>query len=79
MDEDKEKKDRLRRIMWDKVSIVRTPEGLRSALEEIQVMLDSNVGRLLRLRLLSARAIVESALKRTASIGVHYMQDGGQK
>lgn len=79
MDEDKEKKDRLRRIMWDKVSIVRTPEGLRSALEEIQVMLDSNVGRLLRLRLLSAQAIVESALKRTESIGVHYMYHGGQK
>ncbi len=70
---DKEKKDALRHIMWDKVSIVRTPEGLRYALDEIERMLNSNVGRLLSLRLLSARAIVASALKRTESIGVHYI------
>lgn len=70
---DKEKKDLLRHIMWDKVSIVRTPEGLRYALDEIEQMLSSGVGRLLRLRLLSARAIVVSALKRTESIGVHYI------
>lgn len=79
MDEDKEKKDRLRRIMWDKVSIVRTEEGLNEAREEINDMMDSGVGRLLKLRLLSARAIIESALKRTESIGVHYMLHKGQK
>lgn len=79
MDEDKEKKDRLRRIMWDKVSIVRTQEGLNEARGEINEMMNSGVGRLLKLRLLSARAIVESALKRTESIGVHYMLHEGQK
>jgi len=73
MEGDKEKKDLLRHIMWDKVSIVRTPEGLHYALDEIEQMLNSGVGRLLRLRLLSARAIVASALKRTESIGVHYI------
>ncbi|MGZ8546739.1 MAG: FAD-binding protein, partial [Sulfuricurvum sp.] len=77
--EDKEKKDRLRRIMWDKVSIVRTQEGLNEALRVINEMLSSKVGRLLKLRLLSARAIIESALKRTESIGVHYMLHEGQK
>jgi len=77
--EDKEKKDRLRRIMWDKVSIVRTQEGLNEALRVIDEMMGEGVGRLLKLRLLSARAIVESALKRTESIGVHYMQHEGQK
>jgi len=73
MDEDKEKKDRLRRIMWEKVSIVRTEKGLNEARDEINKMMDAGVGRLLKLRLLSARAIVESALKRTESIGVHYI------
>ncbi len=79
MDEDKEKKDRLRHIMWEKVSIVRTEKGLNEALDEINKMMDSGVGRLLKLRLLSARAIIESALKRTESIGVHYMLHEGQK
>ncbi|HEX5623056.1 MAG TPA: L-aspartate oxidase [Sulfuricurvum sp.] len=73
---DKEKKDTLRRIMWEKVSIVRTKEGLLGALEIIESMLNADVGRLLRLRLLSARCIVQSALKRTESIGVHYIQHG---
>ncbi|HEX5711058.1 MAG TPA: L-aspartate oxidase [Sulfuricurvum sp.] len=70
---DKEKKDALRHIMWDKVSIVRTQKGLNEALCSIEEMLSSEVGRLLKLRLLSARAIVQSALKRTESIGVHYI------
>ncbi len=70
---DKEKKDLLRKIMWEKVSIVRTTEGLRSALDAVENMLSQSVGRLLLLRLLSAKCIIESALKRTESIGVHYI------
>jgi L-aspartate oxidase len=70
---DKEKKDRLRRVMWEYVSIKRTPSGLQKALEEITVMLDSSVGRLLKLRLLSAKEIIQSALNRRESIGVHYI------
>lgn len=76
LSEDKEKKDRLRRIMWEKVSIVRTPQGLQHAYEAIEEMLSQPVGRLLKLRLLSARSIITSAQKRTESIGVHYMQQG---
>lgn len=72
MEGDKEKKDALRRLMWDNVSIVRTQEGLQYALDKIEQMLNSGVGRLLRLRLLSARNIVVSALNRHESIGVHY-------
>jgi len=72
---DKEKKDRLRRVMWEYVSIKRTPTGLQKALEEINAMLDSSVGRLLKLRLLSARSIVYGAQKRTTSIGVHYITE----
>jgi L-aspartate oxidase len=73
LESDKEKKDILRRLMWDKVSIVRTPEGLKEALEAIEQMLNEKVGRLLQLRLLSAKEIVSSALKRSESIGVHYI------
>lgn len=70
---DKEKKDRLRRIMWENVSIKRTPQGLSRAYEALNEMLEGKVGRLLRLRLLTARSIVVSAQKRTESIGVHYI------
>lgn len=73
LDGDKEKKDELRRIMWENVSIKRTPHGLSTALEAIDKMLSENVGRLLRLRLLTARSIVEAAQKRHESIGVHYI------
>jgi L-aspartate oxidase len=71
--EDKEKKDALRHIMWDNVSIVRTPEGLTRAKEAVEVMLSEKIGRLLRLRLLSALSIIDGALARTESIGVHYI------
>lgn len=73
---DKEKKDQLRRIMWANVSIVRTPEGLKQAKEAVNAMLNEAIGRLLKLRLLSARAIIEGALQRTESIGVHFITQG---
>ena len=73
--EDKQKKDRLRKIMWDNVSIVRTKAGLEATLSEIEEMLKSKVGRLLYLRLLTAQEIVISALRRTTSIGVHYREN----
>ena len=73
--EDKQKKDRLRKIMWDNVSIVRTQKGLEMTLDEIEGMLKDEVGRLLYLRLLTAREIVTSALKRETSIGVHYREN----
>ncbi|MDD5716433.1 MAG: L-aspartate oxidase [Sulfuricurvum sp.] len=70
---DKEKKDFLRRIMWENVSIKRTVEGLHHTKGVIEAMLHEKCGRLLKLRLLTAHAIVESAEKRTESIGVHYI------
>jgi len=75
LSDDKAKKDRLRRIMWDKVSIVRTPQGLKEAQAEIAAMQEGAIGRLLKLRLLTARAIVEAALARHESVGVHYIQN----
>ncbi len=70
---DKEKKDALRKIMWHNVSIVRTHEGLREAKDFVDNLLTEKVGRMLRLRLLTAKAIIDSALARTESVGVHYI------
>ncbi len=69
--EDKDKKNLLRSIMWENVSIVRTKEGLSKALEQINALLNEKIGRLLKFRLLTAREIVLSALARDESVGVH--------
>jgi L-aspartate oxidase len=69
--DDKEKKNKLREIMWKHVSIVRTKKGLLEAKEQINALLNEKIGKLLKLRLLTAKEIVESALAREESIGVH--------
>ncbi|MDD5158081.1 L-aspartate oxidase [Sulfurimonas sp.] len=73
--DDKAKKNLLRKIMWENVSIVKTKDGLNSALEQIDALLNEKIGRLLKFRLLTAREIVLSALKREESIGVHYIKE----
>ena len=67
-------KDELRRIMWEDVGIVRTEKGLNEALDFIEGTLHKPIGRLLKLRLLTAKEIVTSALKRKTSVGVHYIK-----
>ena len=69
--EDKAKKNQLRRIMWENVSIVRTKRGLNGALEQINALLNEKIGKLLKFRLLTAREIVLSSLAREKSVGVH--------
>jgi L-aspartate oxidase len=69
--DDKAKKNQLRRIMWENASIVRTKSGLNGALEQINVLLNEKIGKLLKFRLLTAKEIVLSALARDKSIGVH--------
>jgi len=76
---DKEKKDSLRKIMWENVSIERTQKGLEKALAAIEQLLTQQIGRLLRLRLLTARCIVQSALNRRESIGVHFITQGDKE
>ena len=72
--DDKEKKNQLRKIMWENVSIVRTKKGLKKALDQINVLLGQKIGKLLKFRLLTAREIVIAALARDKSIGVHYLK-----
>ena len=73
--EDKTKKNQLRHIMWENVSIIRTNRGLNDALETINALLNENIGKLLKFRLLTAREIVISCLNRSESIGVHTIQE----
>jgi len=72
---DKAKKNQLRRIMWENVSIVRTKSGLNDAFSSINALLNENIGTLLKFRLLTAREIVIGALSRDKSIGVHTIQE----
>lgn len=74
-DIDKEIKNNLRKIMWDSAAIVRNPKKLKQALNQIEEYLTKNVGRLLFLRLLTAKSILTSALNRRESLGAHYIKE----
>ncbi len=73
---------KLQRLMWDKVGIVRSGEGLREALSEIDRLLRENLknfnsfeGRKLIDLLAVAKAVTLAALKRKESRGAHYRED----
>jgi len=71
---DREYKRRLRKIMWEDMGVVRTKKGLLKAKNIIYDMKNRDIGRLLELRLNTASAIVEGALKREKSLGTHYIE-----
>jgi L-aspartate oxidase len=71
MKEDKAKKNLLRQIMWQNVSIVKTNSGLNEALEQINALLKEKIGKLLKFRLLTAKEIITASLAREESVGVH--------
>lgn len=77
-EDDTRYKSELRRIMWNDVGIVRTEKGLQEALAFIEETLHKHIGRLLKLRLFTAKEIVTSALKRKTSVGVHYLKENGK-
>jgi L-aspartate oxidase len=70
---DKKIKNNLRKIMWKAASIVRDTKELEDALFEIEQYLEKDVGRLLFLRLLTAKAIIQSAINRKESMGAHFI------
>lgn len=72
---DKSIKDSLRRIMWQNAAIVREESKLKMALEKIEEFLNEDVGRLLYLRLLTAKSILKSAIERKSSLGAHYIKE----
>jgi L-aspartate oxidase len=72
---DKTYKQKLRRIMWEDVGIIRTTQKLHEAKNFIYDTKNRDIGRLLELRLNTASAIVEAALKRKESLGTHYIEN----
>lgn len=70
---DKELKNELRNLMWDYAGIIRSEKNLQKALNRVEEMLKLHTGKLLQLRLLTSRAIIQSALKRKESLGAHYI------
>ncbi len=72
-DGDKKIKNELRSKMWESAGIIRTKEGLKSTLEWIEERLDQKRGKLLKLRLLTSKVIIKSAIKREKSLGAHYI------
>lgn len=72
---DKVYKQKLRQIMWDDIGIIRTTKSLHEAKNLIYDMKNKEIGRLLELRLNTASAIVEAALKRKESLGSHYIKE----
>ncbi|GAB6073635.1 L-aspartate oxidase [Nautilia lithotrophica] len=73
-EKDKYYKNLLREQMWKNVGIIRKESGLKEALEFIENTIPK-VGRMAKLRFLTAREIVKAALKRRRSLGAHYRKD----
>jgi L-aspartate oxidase len=74
-DNDKIYKQKLRKVMWEDIGVIRTTKGLHEAKNLIYDMKNKEIGRLLELRLNTASAIVDAALARTESLGSHYMEN----
>jgi L-aspartate oxidase len=73
-DNDEMYKNRLRKVMWEELGIIRTKKGLHHAKNVIYDIKNKNIGRLLELRLNTASAIVDACLKRKESLGSHYIE-----
>ena len=61
--------------MWVNAGIVRIPSELKKSLEKIEEYLKKDVGRLLYLRLLTAKSILKAALNRKKSLGAHFIKE----
>jgi L-aspartate oxidase len=72
---DKEIKNSLRKMMWENVAIMRNEKELKNTLIQIDTFLKEEVGRLLFLRLLTAKSILKAAINRKESLGAHYIKN----
>jgi len=71
---DKEYKNKLREVMWKNVGIIRTENGLKEALQFVEESIEK-VGRLTKLRFLTAKEMIIQAMNRKKSLGAHYIID----
>lgn len=72
---DQEIKNDLRELMWANVGILRKQQNLIDTLKIVDSYLSKDIGRLLFLRLLTAKSIIQSAINRKKSIGAHYIKE----
>jgi len=72
--DDKKYKNMLREYMWKNVGIIRNKNGLEKTLKFIQES-KNKLGRMAKLRFITAEEIVKSALKRKQSLGAHFITD----
>ncbi len=78
-DKELEKKDdlkielELQNLMWNFIGIIRYKDKLKFSLQEIDKFLSSDIGELLKFKLLTAKSIVKQALNRKKSLGAHYI------
>lgn len=70
---DKALKNELRELMWNYAGIIRSEKNLQKALNRVEEMLKLQTGKLIRLRLLTSKEIIQSALNRKKSLGAHYI------
>jgi L-aspartate oxidase len=71
---DKFYKNQLREIMWKNVGIIRNEKNLLKALNFVEKTIPK-LGRITKLRFLTAKEIIKSALNRKESLGAHYRKD----
>ena len=71
--DDEKIKAHLRKIMWESAGILRDKKTLEKSIAQLDVYLNEKVGRLLYLRLLTAKSVLTSALNRDVSVGAHFM------
>ena len=54
---------------------MRDKTKLEKAFKRVEEMIELPIAKLLKLRLLVSREIIQSALKRKASLGAHYIKE----
>ncbi len=61
--------------MWESAGKKKKKKELKDALNKIESYLLLDVGRLLYLRLLTAKTILKASLKREKSLGAHFIKE----
>lgn len=72
---DKEVRAEVRRIMWERVGIVRTAEGLTSAIDELGAIASRQLNTTSWNFVTLGRLVAQAALARTESRGSHFRED----
>jgi L-aspartate oxidase len=66
---------RVRRVMWERVGIIRTRESLLRALDEFERIAQAQLSRASRNFLTVAQLVARAALWREESRGAHFRRD----